>query len=599
MAALEYEVRDEYRDYTVAQLLESPVTCFQGVGDIQSDLLQRYFNVATVKDLAQMGPFVDALGVQETVLEGGDVLGQTVAEAGRQRQLNFHIREADQTKHIGELPEAPVHVLDGLTPGQDLALYDAFRITNVTHLAQNRIMLEARVIDYLAEHGGAGEGPVGSEAVATILGARAASAAAGQARARSEAFDEASRMQNLATEVTEHVRDRVAAMRDRARDQAGTVPGTRAEAGAAPIGSGLGRMEAIRQSRGAGGVGGRQADVTRGRGAGVSRTEEILATRGPGAGARESARSVADRRRDEVTGHPGATPEAGGSRAASVLAARQLAGRGGPPQGATGGATVRARPGAGTGGGTSTATATRAGEAPGAAGAAAAAGAPRAVGAGAGEGGGPTLRTEEEAAAAGAAGAGAGAGGAATRRTVRRQPNPAPIIAAAILALIILGALIWFLVSRSGPQETTTAGSAGTTQVPSEYGTQQQGQPGQPGAAGQMGTAGQAGQPGAAGQAGTQPGAAGAPGTAATAQGPGTAPAPVAIKGTHTVRRGDTLWFISQKEYADPLNWPSIFMENKDQIRNPDLIYPKQKFRIPATPTYRYPEYPKAYRGNR
>jgi nucleoid-associated protein YgaU len=550
MAAMEYEVRDEYKSYSVAQLLDAPVTCFQGVGEIQSEILERYFGVTTVKELASLPVFLQALNVQETVLEGGSLLEQSVSEAAQHRELGFQVRSADQVKRIAELPEAPVHILDGLTPGQDLAFYDAFRITNLEHLAHNRIMLEARVIDYLAEHGAeAGKPGAGSDAVASILGTRAAAAAAAHERAQSGDFAGAGRMENLASQVTEHVRDRVAAMRDRAWDRAGAEPGARAAGGAD-------RMASIRETRERSTVPGRPAEPTRARR--LSRTEEITASRGGGGPVRDVARSVADRRRD-IVGDRGS-----GSRSDSVLAARDLAGRGRPPQASSGGATVRTRPSAG-GGGTATATATRPG-APGAPAAGAAAG----------------LKTEQEGAAQ-AAGAGGTTGAAATRRPARRrQPNPAPLIAAAILVLILIGALIWFLASRPGPEQTDTTAGTGTGQA-------------QPGT---EGTAGAPGAGGATGQAGTgaQPGAAGAPGQAAATAGTGQAPA---IKGTHTVGRGDTLWFISQKEYADPLNWPSIFLENKDQIRNPDLIYPSQKFRIPATPAYRFPDYPQGYSSSR
>ena len=44
----------------------------------------------------------------------------------------------------------------------------------------------------------------------------------------------------------------------------------------------------------------------------------------------------------------------------------------------------------------------------------------------------------------------------------------------------------------------------------------------------------------------------------------------------------DALWRISWKLYRDASLWPLIFMENKDQIKNPDLIFPGQQFVIPA-----------------
>ena len=63
------------------------------------------------------------------------------------------------------------------------------------------------------------------------------------------------------------------------------------------------------------------------------------------------------------------------------------------------------------------------------------------------------------------------------------------------------------------------------------------------------------------------------------------APEPVAqvpkLLGVHTVIPRDTLWWISDKWYKDPVLWPAIFEINKGQIKDPDLIYSGQKFDIP------------------
>ena len=52
---------------------------------------------------------------------------------------------------------------------------------------------------------------------------------------------------------------------------------------------------------------------------------------------------------------------------------------------------------------------------------------------------------------------------------------------------------------------------------------------------------------------------------------------------TYEVVRGDHLWGIASKReiYDDPYMWPRIYRANKDQIDDPDLIYPKQVFNVP------------------
>jgi len=50
----------------------------------------------------------------------------------------------------------------------------------------------------------------------------------------------------------------------------------------------------------------------------------------------------------------------------------------------------------------------------------------------------------------------------------------------------------------------------------------------------------------------------------------------------YTVVRGDYLWKIAGKSdiYADPYQWMRIYTYNRDQIKDPDLIYPDQLFKI-------------------
>ena len=59
-------------------------------------------------------------------------------------------------------------------------------------------------------------------------------------------------------------------------------------------------------------------------------------------------------------------------------------------------------------------------------------------------------------------------------------------------------------------------------------------------------------------------------------------PAPVRPK-TYRVLGGETLWTIAARRdiYADALLWPLIYQANRDQIKDPRQIYPKQTLTIP------------------
>ncbi|BDR66967.1 phage protein [Clostridium tetani] len=50
---------------------------------------------------------------------------------------------------------------------------------------------------------------------------------------------------------------------------------------------------------------------------------------------------------------------------------------------------------------------------------------------------------------------------------------------------------------------------------------------------------------------------------------------------THTVVRGDTLWHIAKRYLGNGARWKEIYNLNKDKIKNPNLIYPGQIFKIP------------------
>ncbi|HFD79939.1 MAG TPA: LysM peptidoglycan-binding domain-containing protein [Gammaproteobacteria bacterium] len=55
----------------------------------------------------------------------------------------------------------------------------------------------------------------------------------------------------------------------------------------------------------------------------------------------------------------------------------------------------------------------------------------------------------------------------------------------------------------------------------------------------------------------------------------------------YQVVAGDSLWSISGKAetYDDPYQWPLIYKENRDRIKDADLIYPGQKLAVDLNPS--------------
>lgn len=50
---------------------------------------------------------------------------------------------------------------------------------------------------------------------------------------------------------------------------------------------------------------------------------------------------------------------------------------------------------------------------------------------------------------------------------------------------------------------------------------------------------------------------------------------------TYTVKAGDSLSKIAEREYGDASQWKKIYEANRDAIKNPDLIHPGQTFTLP------------------
>ena len=60
-----------------------------------------------------------------------------------------------------------------------------------------------------------------------------------------------------------------------------------------------------------------------------------------------------------------------------------------------------------------------------------------------------------------------------------------------------------------------------------------------------------------------------------------TAPPAEEIAEFYVVKAGDTLSKIAKQYYGNAMKYPEIFEANKEVIKDPDLIYPGQKLRIP------------------
>jgi hypothetical protein len=53
--------------------------------------------------------------------------------------------------------------------------------------------------------------------------------------------------------------------------------------------------------------------------------------------------------------------------------------------------------------------------------------------------------------------------------------------------------------------------------------------------------------------------------------------------GVYIVRRGNSLWVIARQIYGKGFRYTAIYSANRDQIRDPNLIYPGQTFKLPKS----------------
>ncbi|EKF20360.1 LysM peptidoglycan-binding domain-containing protein [Nitratireductor pacificus] len=53
------------------------------------------------------------------------------------------------------------------------------------------------------------------------------------------------------------------------------------------------------------------------------------------------------------------------------------------------------------------------------------------------------------------------------------------------------------------------------------------------------------------------------------------------VDGSVIIRRGDTLWHISRRVYGRGVRYTTIYLANREQIENPDRIWPGQVFAVP------------------
>ena len=77
-------------------------------------------------------------------------------------------------------------------------------------------------------------------------------------------------------------------------------------------------------------------------------------------------------------------------------------------------------------------------------------------------------------------------------------------------------------------------------------------------------------------------GTAGTPDFSNVRSGSSTVPSGATGVQTHTVEKGDTLSAIAKQFYGKASQWNAIYEANRDQLDDPDKIFPGQVLKIPA-----------------
>ena len=62
----------------------------------------------------------------------------------------------------------------------------------------------------------------------------------------------------------------------------------------------------------------------------------------------------------------------------------------------------------------------------------------------------------------------------------------------------------------------------------------------------------------------------------------GLAAGPATADPVHVVQPGETLWQIAAALSGNPHRWPELYRANRDQIKDPSLLYPGQRLAIPG-----------------